>query len=295
MQYEKRCNQKELNSRLDYYLKINNSFEIPTEAVSIKDFKRTKGTEYYLDLKEFLHYFSPETRFAYQFGDETHVNSFPTLFKARPIGGANANSVLFKLNKKRHFKWVNDPYSFREKKNLLVWRGGAYQKLRIDFVTEFWDHPLCNVGQTNKPKENIPWQKDYLSIPEQLKYKFIFCPEGNDVATNLKWAMSSNSLCFMPKPKFESWYMEGLLKPGIHYVEVNLNYSDLEDKILYYSDNVKEAEDIIRNAHQHVERFKNSDFENLLCLKVLKRYAMLSGQLNALKFANSKNTKGDII
>lgn len=283
-QFEKKCNQEELNIRLDYYFKFNHSFEIPRESISIKDFKLTKGTDYYLDLKEFLHYFSPETRFAYRFGDDTNVNSFPTLIKARPIDGENAYSVLFKLNKSRHFKWVTDPYPFSKKKNLLVWRGGAYHELRRSFVQQYWNNPLCNVGQTNKPKEDVPWQKSYLPIKEQLKYKFIFCPEGNDVATSLKWVMSSNSLCLMPKPRFETWFMEGVLLPGVHYVEVNKDYSDIEDKILYYSNHVKEAEQIISNANQHVERFKNSNFEDLLCLKVLDRYTKLSGQLNALRF-----------
>ena len=40
------------------------------------------------------------------------------------------------------------------------------------------------------------------------KHKFILCIEGNDVASNLKWVMSSNSVAVMPKPKFESWFME---------------------------------------------------------------------------------------
>ena len=271
--------------RLNYYVKLNQNFDVPTQAVSVKDFKRTGGSEYYLDLKEFLHYFSSETHFAYHFGDETHVNQFPTLFKARPVNSSNANSILFKLNKRRHFKWVVDPCKFSEKKDVMVWRGGAYKELRRDFVKKFWDNPLCDVGQTNNPLEEVPWQKNRLSISEQLRYKFIFCPEGNDVATNLKWVMSSNSLCFMPKPKFETWFMEGILKPDVHYVEINSEYSDFEDKISYYSTHIKEAEQIIKNAHQHVELFKNSDFEDLLCLKVLETYAKLSGQLNARKFA----------
>lgn len=282
--YEAQCDQKELNDRLNYYFRFDHHFDIPKEAVLIKNYKRSKGTDYYLDLKDYLHYFSPETRFSYRFGDETKVNPFPTLTKARPIDGDNAYSVLFKLNKRRHFRWVSDPHAFADKQDAMVWRGGAYKKLRRDFVKLYWDHPLCNVGQTNKPKEDVPWQKNFLSINEQLKYKFIFCPEGNDVATNLKWAMSSNSLCFMPKPRYETWFMEGLLKTGVHYVEIANDFSDIKSKILYYSTHTNEAEQIIENAHRHVERFKDPYLEDLLCLKVLERYADLSGQANAMKF-----------
>lgn len=284
---EKQLDNKEIEQRLDYYFKIKEPFRLPSESVAVKDFKRKGGTGYYLDLKEFLHYFKPKTKFAYVFGDHTHVNTYPTLFKARPIYGENANSILFKLNKQRHFRWVNDPYTFKEKKDLVVWRGGAYQKLRRVIVEKIWNHPLCDVGQTNSPKEEVPWQKPLMKIAEQLKYKFILCPEGNDVATNLKWAMSSNSLCIMPKPKYETWFMEGTLEAGVHYVEVKDDCSDLEEKVDYYLAHQKEAEKIINQAHQYVNQFKNKDKEDLLCLKVLERYALMSGQKNLIKFKNS--------
>ena len=75
--------------------------------------------------------------------------------------------------------------------------------------------PPCNIGQTNYPIEDHPWQKKFLSVKKQLQYKFIFCPEGNDVATNLKWVLSSNSSGMMPKPKFETWFMERFKQESI--------------------------------------------------------------------------------
>lgn len=284
--FEKQCNKEELGKRLNYYFKLSEAFPVPEKAEAVKDFKRTKGSGYYFDLKEFYHYFKPETQFAYHFGDETHINPYPTLFKARPIKGNNTGSVVFKLNKVRHFRWVKDKKPFGDKKNMLVWRGAAYRELRRNFIGQFWDKPFCNVGQTNSPKENVPWQKDFLPVKEQLDYKFILCLEGNDVATNLKWAMSSNSLCVSPKMNYETWFMEGTLKDGVHYIEVKDDFSDLEEKISYFSDkkNQQEAEQIIRNAHEHVNKFTNKLFEDLLCLKVLEKYTHLSGQTNALKF-----------
>ncbi|MDG1849416.1 MAG: glycosyl transferase family 90 [Flavobacteriales bacterium] len=273
-----------INSRLNYYFKRKGTFEIPENTPLIKDFKRTKGSGYYLDLKEFLHYFNSHVKLAYHFGDETHVNDYPTLFKARPISGDNRNSILFKLNKYRHFKWVDDPFEFSEKKDVLVWRGGAYKSLRRDFVKKYWNHPLCDVGQTNKPAERDSWQKEYLSVKQQLQYKFIFCPEGNDVATNLKWVMSSNSLCMMPKPKYETWFMEGTLEPGVHYVEIDDDFRNLEQQIRYYSEHMSEAQEIIKNANAYVKQFQNKDMEDYLCFKVLERYASLSGQKHAIRF-----------
>ena len=58
------------------------------------------------------------------------------------------------------------------KEDKIVWRGEANQPHRKAFLEEFWDHPLCDVGQTNKLKKNVPWQKSFMSIRDQLRYKF---------------------------------------------------------------------------------------------------------------------------
>jgi len=272
-------------NRINYYCKINGNFHLPSDIPSIKYFKKTRGTGYYLDLKEFLHFFVPATRIAYHFGDETHINDYPTLFKARPLNETNQNSVLFKLNKRRHFKFIKDNKVFKDKKDQLVWRGAAYQTNRKSFVQKFWNHPMFDVGQTNKPIEDIPWQKDFMTIKEQLDYKFIFCGEGNDVATNLKWAMSSNSLCMMPKPTCETWFMEGTLISNYHYVEVKPDFSDMVEKMKFYIQNQDEALQIIQNANNFVHQFTDKDREDFLCIKVLEKYVYLSQQRNAIRYA----------
>ena len=85
----------------------------------------------------------------------------------------------------------------------------------------------------------------------------------------------------MPRPTCETWFMEGVLEPGVHFVEIASDYSDLEEKIDYYSTHISEAEVIIKNAHEHVSRFQEKDMEDLLCLKVLESYFIQSGQLKA--------------
>ncbi|UTV27901.1 glycosyl transferase family 90 [Photobacterium atrarenae] len=279
LQHIEKVEQGDINRRVNYYLKHTEPFSLdPARAVAIGNYKKKKQSAYYFDLKEYLVYFPKHLKVAYRFGDETQVESHPFLVKARPIAGDNANSVLFKLNKVRHFNFITDPLPFTEKKDQLVWRGGAYMPHRRQFIEAFYNHPLCNVGQTNKPAEDVPWQKDFMSIEAQLQYKFILCIEGNDVATNLKWAMSSNSLCLMTQPKFETWFMEGTLQPGVHYVEVKEDYSDLEEKIRYYSENTDEAQAIIDNAHAYVAQFQDKAQEDLIALLVLKKFFELSQQ-----------------
>lgn len=275
---EKSLNQQEIKNRLDYYFKFNKAFSIPDTIPTIKEFKKTKGSGYYFDLKEFFYYFKSSTKFVYYFGDETRVSKVPTLIKARPIEGNNQTSILFKLNKLRHFKWVTDTKAFEDKKSKIVWRGGAYRDKRKTFIMQYWNHPLCEVGQTNRPAENQPWQKSKMSIKQQLNYKYILSLEGNDVATNLKWILSSNSLCIMPKPEFETWFMEGKLMPGVHYVKLDDDYKNLETVIKFYEKHPEKAKKIIKKANEFVLQFQDKNFEDLLCLKVLEKYSLLSNQ-----------------
>jgi RNase adaptor protein for sRNA GlmZ degradation len=96
--------------------------------------------------------------------------------------------------------------------------------------------------------------------------------EGNDVASNLKWVMSSNSVAVMPRPTYETWFMEGRLIPNYHYIEVKPDFSDVEERLNYYIQHPEEAEEIIRNAHSYVDQFRDEERERLISLHVLDKY-----------------------
>lgn len=238
---------------------------------------------YYMDLYEYTRYFEPDLKLPYRFGDETAVPERPTLVKARPIGGDNANSVLFNLNKIRHFVFANDRLDYADKRDLLVWRGNAKQENRKRFLERFHDHPRCDVGHAHRKNRDSPWIKNFLSINEQMKYKFILSLEGYDVASNLKWIMASNSLCFMPRPRRETWFMEGRLVAGRHYVPLADDFSDLEEKIDHYLGHPAEAREILAHAQRYVAGFRNPATEDLVALLVLQKYFELSGQRPAIR------------
>ena len=149
---------------------------------------------------------------------------------------------------------------------MLLWRGCLnkiqdFTGIRNRFITNFKSNNLMDINYNH-----------YISIKKQMKYKFILSLEGYDVATNLKWIMNSKSLCFMPKPTCESWFMEGTLIPNFHYVEIKNDFSDLEEKIKYYITNVKECKKIIRNANEYVNQFKDKDREHIIEILVLDKY-----------------------
>jgi hypothetical protein len=138
---------------------------------------------------------------------------------------------------------------------------------------------MFNIGQTG-PVLDAPWVKNFMPISEQLDYKFIFCIEGVDTATSIKWVMSSNSVCVMPKPKYETWFMEGALQPDVHYIEISDDFSNAEQKIKYFIEHPNKVLKIIENAQAHVEQFKHAKREKLISLMVLDKYFSLSGQNN---------------
>lgn len=266
-------------SRLNYYNKINSKFALDESIEMIKEISGMHGT-YSLDLMEYTRFFSQDNRLSYLFGDIVNVPSIPSVTKSRPVTD-NDNSILMKFDKVRHFYFVNNDISFKEKENKLVWRGAAHQPHRKDFLQNFYNKSkLIDVGGFHKnPKNDDLYQAPFLTIQQQLQSKFILSIEGNDVATSTKWTMSSNSLCFMVKPKYETWLMEGRLIPGCHYVLLKDDYSDLEEKIEYYIDHEDEAENIIQNANLYINQFKDNKSEDWLSLKVLEKYFKFSSQI----------------
>jgi hypothetical protein len=258
--------------RVNYYNKLDKVNPLSDKALEISKLKLPdRWKVYYFDAYEFLRYFNQNLRALFEFGDVITIPDEPSILKSRPILGDNRNSVVMKLEKIRHFLFVNDKKPFVTKKNMLIGRSKGVQSHRIRFLEMYINHPMCNIGQI-KTNINPQFIRNRLTISEHLEYKFILCLEGWDVASNLKWVMSSNSLAVMPNPTYETWFMEGTLIPNFHFVCIKDDYSDLEERLNYYITHTNEALKIIDNAHQYIQQFKNRKREDLISLLVLEKY-----------------------
>ena len=261
--------------RVAYYNKLSNTITLKN-PVLLSEIKTVPGSKvYFFDLYQYSRYFNQKLKGLFLFGDITEVPKQPTFVKSRPIGDNNANSVLLKWNKLRHFMFIKkEQKTYPEKKNMLVSRGKVHktQAHRIKFIEKYFAHPMCNIGRVNTNDLNPLWKVPRLSIDQQLDYKFILCLEGNDVASNLKWVMSSQSIAVMPKPKYETWFMEGLLVADVHYIIIKDDYTDLEQRLNYYINNQDKALQIIENANAYVQQFRNQENETLISLLTLKKY-----------------------
>lgn len=274
--------QMDIRQRVTYYNRLHRPFNLPKTAETTGSFSFAgKSTAYCIDFSSLIRFFPCNRKVDYQFGDVTEVPDQPKFVKSRPIrtDRSNSNSILLKLNTIRHYHFVPDRRAFEDKKPMAVWRGKSNRPHRIGFASRFANHPLCNIGCVlHKESEKQAYHKGYMSIEEQLEYQFVVSVEGIDVATNLKWIMASNSLCFMRRPRFETWFMEGALIPGYHYVELADDHSDLPEKIEYYSAHPEKAKAIIDNAQRHVARFRDERTERMTALLVMQKYLDLSVQ-----------------
>ena len=280
-----------IQSRVRYYFKKTSNFRVSNEGKNLSElfwnqFFKNKQNSHFIDFYMLLQFFNKKNKVDFIYSTKDYIDSsiakkhppYPTFVKSRPVGFNNQNSILLKLNQVKLFHFIKDPKKFENKKNQAVWRGDIRNNSQREyFVKNFYRTPLFDIGQTS-PKQDVAWMKSFMSIKDQLDFKFIFCLEGKCISTNLYWAMSSNSVCVMPKPKYESWFMEGKLEDGVHYIEVKDDFSDAQEKIEFYNNNNDKCLEIIQNAQKFVKQFKNAKQERLIQLLILKQYFQYTGQ-----------------
>ncbi len=286
-------------ARVNYYNKLDRPFALNPEARLSSSLSRSEGSYYYYDLKEHLLYFPQDLKLNWIFGDNILIPQHPSIVKSRPIGSDNHNAVVLKLDKLRHYTLFSfrDKMTFREKASRAVWRGMLNNPLRLALVNRFGNSTRHDIAYVDEPglECSLPPGAP-LCVTGQLGSRYVLSVEGYDVATNLKWIFNSRSLCLMPRPRYETWFMEGMLRDGVHYVQLRDDFADLDDKIDWFDAHPGEAETIIDNANRHFRQFMDEEREDLIALLVLQKYFERSGQLTPLPFSSqlfSASNSGD--
>ncbi|MBP3228737.1 MAG: lipopolysaccharide biosynthesis protein [Bacteroidaceae bacterium] len=280
---EERPDKAYIYSRANYYCRLPIGTPLPPEADGIGKLRLGSQKVYYFDAQEVLRWFPPALRWAYLPGDVDFIPDSPAVSKSRPIAsdGRNANATILKLDKVRHFIFLRDGKAFSEKADKAVFLGKVNGKAaRQDFLRKYFGHPRVVAGCVDSDPSIPPeWMCPKMTLYSHFDYKFILALEGNDVASNLKWVMWSNSLAVMPRPTCETWFMEGRLIPNVHYVEIRPDFSDLVERMDYYTSHPDEAQAIINNAHRYCAQFMDKKRETLIGLLTMQRYFAATGQL----------------
>lgn len=221
------------------------------------------------------------------FGDNTDPQPVPTIVKTRPIG--DKNCVVLPLNHHRHWAGVSDivrrnDCSWGKKTPTVIWRGATtgYGRdfARKRLVSRWFGAEAKGIdvgfnvivqGRDNMRK----YRRPRMTHREQLKHKYVIAAEGNDVATNLKWILASNSVPIMPRPTVESWLLESQLVPGVHYVEVRPDFSDLDVVLSWCRAHDAACNRIAKAGQAYIAPFLQKDREHTLECAVMRKY--LSG------------------
>jgi len=257
--------------RVDNYIKQGLS-PFSSEPLPFNTVNRLKSSNYSYDWYRIISR-RDSKKGHWRFGDVTEALQEPTFVKSRPISTNNQNNILLPLDTNRHLTFYRDKRDFHGKNDCAIWRGAAYQKHRISFLEATSSIGSCNVASIHHRGKHF-WSKPpgWMSIQKQLCNKFIFAIEGNDVASNLKWVMGSNSIAIMPKPKYETWFCESFLEPGRHYIEIAEDFSDVEDVLEHYLNNPKVCKEILDEAHLFVSPFRDLTREFQIARQVVERY-----------------------
>ena len=275
-----------MDDRINYYLGKNIYNYIKKnddEFITINDLTETIDVYKYLFIDLLKETNNDEKKFKFKEGDIEVFTDEITLIKNRCEG--NENGVILRcLEKGRHWdNYYNKPNDipFHNKKNAIFWRGTTtgreeYIGNRFELVKK-WFHKNQNidVGFSFICQGKEAYEKYVLGISKEedfLNYKYILSVRGNDKDSGLQWKLNSNSLVLMPKPRIVSWLMESTLIPNVHYIELQDDFSDLEEKLHWCNNNQDKCEEIIKNANLFMEQFKDEKKEEELEKAVINKY-----------------------
>jgi hypothetical protein len=171
----------------------------------------------------------------------------------------NLQPIVWKLRTQHHYSMLPDVATNDTKWSLKIdkavfrgslsgYHGNCMSSKRCRLVFQHGNSTLVDarlsrtLGRLPNTLDGVKLTGQGLTMEQQLKYKAILVVEGNDVATGLKWALLSNSVVMMQPPSHTSWAMEELLEPWVHYIPLNEDFSDVEEKMQWILDNDEQAQ-----------------------------------------------------
>lgn len=216
-----------------------------------------------------------------------------------PMSQSDYQPIIWKLNARRHFRDLylvpRNDIEWNKKLNKAVFRGAATGKGLLNHTVACNDLPRCHLVYTYANSELVdakltkllnilPERIDgvgllgpELSLRQMLQYKAIIILEGNDVSSGLKWALLSQSVVIMPRPKFTSWAMEEMLEPWVHYIPIETDLSNVEEMVEWMLQHQAEATRISRRASLWIKDLvfhpQSESDEREINREILRRYA----------------------
>ncbi|KAF7187872.1 Protein O-glucosyltransferase 2 [Pseudocercospora fuligena] len=143
-----------------------------------------------------------------------------------------------------------------EKIPKVIWRGNPVN----ENINEKLRSRLLNMTEGKQWADvhyyNVSTGENSMPIRDMCNYTMTVHTEGYTYSGRLKFLLNCNSLPFVHELNYTSQYYHLLERqgPNQNYVAVARNWSDLEEKVLYYQDHPNEAQNIIAN---HMATFRD--------------------------------------
>jgi len=108
-----------------------------------------------------------------------------------------------------------------------------------------------------------------------LNHKYLIDLDGYVASTpGCAWKLLSNCLVFKHPSRFTLWFYK-ILVPGIHYIPVKDDLSDLLSRLAWVKDHDAIAQEIAENGRKLAKENLMAEHLFLYCYKVLLKYAQL--------------------
>jgi len=164
----------------------------------------------------------------------------------------------------KQLKEIRENYvRWSDKINECIWRGDINNSFNINFIdSENKDNlnprqyflKLYNENKINK----FNYTKKFTTISEQIKYKYILDIDGwSNTWDATVWKLYSGSVLLKVKSLWKQWYYDELVE-WEHYVPINNDFSDLNEKIDWCINNDDKCKQIIIKAKDFVDNKLNN-------------------------------------
>lgn len=205
---------------------------------------------------------------------ETHVNSYNTvLLRANVVDASYSNTTASKIPK-------------------AIWRGATMGlKIRNDLLEASKDKPWSDIKTLDwKNKDTI--KSELLSMSDHCKYQYLIHTEGTTYSGRLKYLLACNSVTIIHKMEWQQ-HFHHLLQPSgpdQNYVQVERDWSDLEEKINHLNANPDLREKVAANSKKFASWYLSPAAQNCYWRRFMRTWAATLEDTKEWKFTNEDGT-----
>jgi hypothetical protein len=161
------------------------------------------------------------------------------------------------------FRSIHKGIKFNNKINLIVYAGQDQNGSKYNYLYR----RDIEINQ-RKYFKNFAKDKKYIYYPNKIKiddmvtFKYILDIDGwANTWDGTAWKLNSGSVIFKSATTWRNWFSDEYL-PWVHYIPINDDFSDIEEKYKWCENNQNSCLEIIENAKKLFQ--KTYRFENIV-------------------------------